>query len=531
MAKRLNWASRLVLVLASFSGISGLPAAGEETTFANPIYAGQDPYVLWHEGAYYMAASAPGDRAIYVYKSDRLTDPGVFRVAYQPEDGPYGHQLWAPEIHHIDGEWYIYTCADNGDNANHRLVVLQAETDDPQGPYRMAAVLKTPSWAIDETVFRGDDGGLYCLYSGWPVHTKPDSTQHIFISRMKSPTELEGEPTDISGKMLPWETSGRPDGLNEGPQVLRHDGRLFAFYACSGSWTADYCLGLLEHTGGDLLDAKNWKKHPEPALRRSGNVYGPGHGCVTKSPDGTEDWLVYHSSIDQGGSWNRSISIKPFRWKPDGTPDFGTPPAWGATLEAPSGEPELKRAVAVTETFENEDRWQPYGFFRDRTIAVDKGELVVRGTRDARYEDKVLLRGNEYLSCDVAVDIRRLAGDGAAGILFRATDCAIGENRFKGYVVRLGADGILTLGKSDGEKFTAIATKSIEPLTDATQRLRVVARGAQIRVYIDNAAKPALEATDSDYSRGRVGVQAAKVDAAFDNFAVNLLPRGMVETF
>ena len=512
-----------MLVLAALGGVAELPAAAEQATFANPIYSGQDPYVLRHEGAYYMAASAPGDRAIYVYKSDRLTDPGVFRVAYQPEDGPHGHQLWAPEIHHIDGRWYIYTCADNGDNANHHLVVLEAETDDPQGPYRMAAVLKTPSWAIDETIFRGEDGGLYCLYSGWPVGTKPDSTQHIFISRMKSPTELVGPSTDISGKMLPWETSGRPDGLNEGPQVLRRDGRLFVFYACSGSWTADYCLGLLEHTGGDLLDAANWKKHPEPLLRRSGNIYGPGHGCVTKSPDGTEDWLVYHSSIDKGGSWNRSISIKPFTWKKDGAPDFGTPPAWGESLEAPSGEPALEKGEEYSDAFESEDRWQPYGFFRDRTIAAEKGELVVRGTRDARYEDKALLRGSEYSDCEITVDVRKLAGDGAAGILFRAIDCAIGENRYKGYAVRLGADGVLTLGKSNGAKFMPIATKQLAPLTESPQRLRVVARGPNLRVFIGDAMTPAIEAIDSDYASGRVGLQAARLDAAFDDFTVKPL--------
>jgi hypothetical protein len=50
------------------------------------------------------------------------------------KDGPNSRQIWAPEIHHLEGRWYIYYAADDGDNDHHRLYVL--ESDRAQGAYR-----------------------------------------------------------------------------------------------------------------------------------------------------------------------------------------------------------------------------------------------------------------------------------------------------------------------------------------------------------------------------------------------------------
>lgn len=485
------------------------------------MYGGQDPYIALVDGHYYMAAAASGEQSLVVFKSDSLTDRGVSRTVYHaPKTGPYSHELWAPEIHHIDDQWYIYTCADNGDNANHQLIVLEADSDDPLGKYHQTAVLKTPGWAIDETVFRAANGKLYCLWSGWPEGVDPDSTQHIFVSEMKSPTELTGPAVDISGKMYPWETIGRPAGLNEGPQVLMRDGRLFVIYACSGSWTADYCLGLMECADGEVMNPNSWIKQPNPVFAKSGNVYGPGHGCVVKSIDGSEDWLVYHSSMDAGGSWNRSISMKRFDWSDDGTPNFGIPPKWGQVLDAPAGEPELSAGTSIEETFKNLDRWESICFFRSNTVELIQGKLIVRGTLDPRYHDKLVLRKLRYDDFELTVNSTVLNGDGTLGILLRGNNCAVGENRFRGYVVQLTATGRLELGKCDGQHYEKLASKEIEFGKKHQQTLRIVARGANLSVFLGNAPTPNLEATDTSYKSGQLGVMAAGIDATFKNFRV-----------
>jgi len=76
--------------------------------------------------------------------------------------------------------------------------------------------------------------------------------------------------------------------------------------------------------------------------RRPGRrAHGPGHNGFFKSPDGTEDWIVYHAnnSATGGCDMNWTTRAQKFTWNADGTPNFGTPIALGAQLPVPSGEP------------------------------------------------------------------------------------------------------------------------------------------------------------------------------------------------
>ena len=58
------------------------------------------------------------------------------------------NRVWAPEIHFINNRWYIYFAADNGDNKNHQMYVLESETQDAQGKYKFMGQLKTDGWAM-----------------------------------------------------------------------------------------------------------------------------------------------------------------------------------------------------------------------------------------------------------------------------------------------------------------------------------------------------------------------------------------------
>ena len=63
--------------------------------------------------------------------------------------------------------------------------------------------------------------------------------------------------------------------------------------------------------------------------------FGPGHNSFTTSRDGKTDILVYHSRDyekiegDALGNADRATRAQAIRWRPDGTPDFGTPVANG----------------------------------------------------------------------------------------------------------------------------------------------------------------------------------------------------------
>ena len=86
-----------------------------------------------------------------------------------------------------------------------------------------------------------------------------------------------------------------------------------------------------------MLDPKSWIKKPEPVFVRTAGVLGPGHCSFVKSPDGKEDWIVYHAHIGPGTRL-RNVHIQRFTWSADGSPDFGAPISSGISLPSPSGE-------------------------------------------------------------------------------------------------------------------------------------------------------------------------------------------------
>lgn len=69
-----------------------------------------------------------------------------------------------------------------------------------------------------------------------------------------------------------------------------------------------------------------------------------GHCSFVKSPDETEDWIVYHSKKSTTPGWERDVRMQPFRWKADGTPDFGTAIPVGKLISRPSGEVVLEES-------------------------------------------------------------------------------------------------------------------------------------------------------------------------------------------
>jgi len=319
-------------------------------SFQNPVLdSGADPYSVYVDGYYYYTHTV-GDR-IMLWKTknlDNLSEAESKTIWVPPQDTAYSKEVWAPEIHYINEAWYVYFAADDGDNNNHRMYALQNTSKDPfseDWEFKGKVAAYPDRWAIDGNVFEFKRQ-LYMVWSGWEGDT--NGQQNIYIAKMKNPWTLEGnrvlisEPTNIWEKQGDLNDSKNPPhvNVNEGPQFLEHNGKVFVVFSANGCWTDYYSLGILQFTGDDLLDPAAWEKHPKPIFVKSeeNGVYAPGHNSFFKSPDGREDWILYHANANPGDGCggNRSPRMQKIKWNIDGTPDLGIPASTNTKLKIPS---------------------------------------------------------------------------------------------------------------------------------------------------------------------------------------------------
>ncbi|HEX8548227.1 MAG TPA: glycoside hydrolase family 43 protein [Cytophagaceae bacterium] len=300
-----------------------LPPSGDQTHVL--VEDGEDPWVISHNNKFYYCTVDRTKQVILIAEFNELHEMGrapLIPIWQLPATtSPCHEEIWSPELQLIDGKWYIYFARYNGNISQERIFVLEGLSENPLGKYELRGKLEIPTerWAIDGSVLISN-GEKYFIWSGWDEHE--NTSQNIYIAKMKDPFTLSSDRVLISKPELEWEMQGYPY-VNEGPQALVNGEKIFIIYSASGSWTDDYCLGQLTYTGGEILDPSCWKKEPNPVFAKTNTIFGPGHASFVKH-DG-QDFIIYHAARSSGAGWARQIRAKQFSWKPDGFPDFGSP--------------------------------------------------------------------------------------------------------------------------------------------------------------------------------------------------------------
>jgi len=324
----------------------------QSKTFTNPVLpSGADPWCIQIGGYYYYTNST--QNSLVLWKTKNIADlknAEQKKIWTPPPNTSYSHELWAPELHYINHKWYMYFAADDGKNDHHRIYVLENASADPsndQWTFKGKVSDVTDKWAIDVSVFENKDQ-LYMIWAGW--EGDENGQQNIYIAKMSNPWTISSKRVKISSPTYDWEkygdlhdSSNPPHvNVNEGPEILKHNGKIFLVYSASGCWTDYYALGMLTTSENkDLLDPNSWSKSDHPVFKQSpeNSVYAPGHNSFFKSPDGKEDWILYHANSRPGLGCgkDRSPRAQKFIWNKDGSPNFGMPVKEGIEMPAPSG--------------------------------------------------------------------------------------------------------------------------------------------------------------------------------------------------
>lgn len=312
----------------------------------SPIDA-PDPFMTYdNETGYYYALFTRGE-CLELFRSRHAAgiitdnDSKIIYTFDGENDGIWG-DIWAPEMHKgTNGKWYIYTSGRNqSEPGEKRLFIMEAQSSDPFGDWVFKCKPTPDIYSIDPTVYTSSDGKQYVCYS----RVDPVYGQVLDVCDMENPYTFGKNAVTVAKAELEWEFDPPYIGkyaIVEGGFFVENNERLFIIYSATGCWSDYYCLGVLEHTGGDICDSANWIKHPKPLLVYGNGVFGPGHASFFKSPDGSELWCAYHGMKQHNVPVNwapRYINIQKVDFDESGYPVMGLPVGYETEIDPPSGE-------------------------------------------------------------------------------------------------------------------------------------------------------------------------------------------------
>ncbi len=302
-----------------------------------------DPHIHKHtDGYYYFTATVPAYDRIVLRRATTiqgLSSAAETTVWTKHASGAMGSHIWAPELHFVDGKWYVHFAAgDANDVWRIRPYVLECAAANPvTGTWTEKGRIALPldTFSLDATTFAVNG----TRYLAWAQNDPAvGAGTNLYLARMSNPWTITGTPVMLSRPTASWETAGGQT-VNEGPAVIQRGGKVFMTFSASAT-DANYCMGMLTASASaDLTKASSWTKNAGPvfASNAATGQYGPGHNQFTVSEDGRSDILVYHDrgyrdiSGDPLNDPNRRTRVQKIYWKADGTPDFGIPVADGVT--------------------------------------------------------------------------------------------------------------------------------------------------------------------------------------------------------
>ena len=253
----------------------------------------RDPYVLLHEGTYYLYGTrsqtcwGPAEGFDCYTSSDLEHWDGPFEIFRRPEGFFAERNYWAPECYARNGRFYLITTLASQDR---KKGVYTLVSDSPLGPFVPTSdrPLTPEHWTcIDGSLYWDEAGTPFLLFS----HSFEDEPKgDMCVVRLRSDLcAADSEPEVLfRAADAPWATpipfakeELGIDGdvfFSDGPCALRlPGGELMILWA---SWSSTgYAVGAARSSSGSIFGP--WEHLPEKVFPKNG-----GHGMLFRSKQG-----------------------------------------------------------------------------------------------------------------------------------------------------------------------------------------------------------------------------------------------------
>ena len=245
----------------------------------------RDPFVLLHDGVYYMYTTW-----WQLYISDRLDGgwSGPYTCVTPPED--CAGDLWAPEVYAYGGAFYLFTTYRSAVTGSRGCAVFRAER--PDGPFtQVSEGHVTPHGvdAIDGTLVVDEEGQPWMVWCGEHTGTSDHVGRMLCAPMSRDLTRLTAAPTELfRADDAPWAA----DRVTDGCFLYRcADGTLLMLW--SNLDKDGYCVGVAVSESGKVTGP--WRQENDRLYTRSlTGRYDGGHGMIFRDKAGAL-WMAIHS--------------------------------------------------------------------------------------------------------------------------------------------------------------------------------------------------------------------------------------------
>lgn len=294
--------------------------------YLNPIFPGEypDPSVVRVGADYYMTHTPEtASPALLVWHSRDLVNWEMLGPALARSVG----NIWAPEIVHHRGRFYIYFPAQVRDagGKSHRTNFVTTATN-PAGPWSEPIDLRVPG--IDPGHVADAEGNRYLYLDDGMMARLSEDGLRVTAAPVKVYDGWD-YPAD-------WNVECK---CLESPKLFTRGGYYYLVSAQGG--TAGPSTSHMIVVARSKSPGGPWENMPSnPLLRtrsRAERWWSQGHGTILEAADGTW-WVVYHGFENGYRTLGRNTLMLPVEWTGDGWPRIPAGADPGRPLAKPAGE-------------------------------------------------------------------------------------------------------------------------------------------------------------------------------------------------